>query len=81
LVALAQDEELRALTDEDKLRQLASLMASVDAMGWNEALQEGDEAHWIRWQTIRARALRRAHVGTTKSERAAAGQPRKRGRR
>jgi hypothetical protein len=32
LVALAQDEALRALTDEDKLRQLASLMASVDAM-------------------------------------------------
>jgi hypothetical protein len=66
MVALAQEEELRALTDEDKLRQLASLMASVDGMGWNEALQEGDEAHWKRWQTIRALALRRAQFARKK---------------
>lgn len=47
------------MTEEDKLGQVASLMASVDAMGWDEALQEGDHAHWMRWQAIRALALRR----------------------
>ncbi len=66
LVAAAQDEELRSLTDEDKLRQVACLMASVEGMGWSEALQEGDEAHWMRWQTIRALALRRAQVARKK---------------
>jgi hypothetical protein len=33
-------------------------MASVEAMGWTDALQEGDEEIWMRWQAIRARALR-----------------------
>jgi hypothetical protein len=58
LVALAQRDELRYMTDEEKLAQVASLMASVTAMGWDEALQQGDETIWMRWQAIRTRALR-----------------------
>jgi len=38
------------MTDEDKLGQVDSLMASVVAMGWTEAPQEGDEVIWKRWQ-------------------------------
>jgi hypothetical protein len=47
------------MTDEEKLAQVASLMASVEAMGWTRALQEGDAEIWRRWQTIRANAARR----------------------
>jgi len=61
LVALAEQDELRAMTDEAKLRAVAALMASVEAMGWSEALQEGDEAIWLRWQTIRRAVLARQH--------------------
>jgi len=46
-------EELRKTPVDVKLRQLASLMASVKAMGWDEALQEGDEEVWRRWQRLR----------------------------
>jgi hypothetical protein len=61
LVTVALHDELRAMTDEDKLGQVASLMASVEAMGWTHALQEGDAEIWRRWQTIRANAaLRRS---------------------
>jgi len=49
------------MTDEAKLRAVAALMASVEAMGWSEALQEGDEAIWLRWQTIRRAVLARQH--------------------
>ena len=43
LVAIAEQDELRALSDEAKLRQIGSLMASAVAMGWTKALREGDE--------------------------------------
>jgi hypothetical protein len=60
LVAVSQRDELRAMTDAEKLAQVASLMASVDAMGWTQALQQGDVEIWMRWQTIRKNAsLRR----------------------
>lgn len=45
-------------TVADRLAQLAALMASVDAMGWREALAD-DEQVWARWQR-----LRRAHGST-----------------
>jgi hypothetical protein len=57
LVALAQTDELRRMTLEEKLTQVASLMASAKAMGWDEALRHGDEIVWMRWQAIRERAL------------------------
>lgn len=60
LVALAQRDELRAMTVEDKLAQVASLMASAKAMGWAAALQEGDQVIWMRWQAIREHALSRS---------------------
>ncbi len=59
LVADALAEELRGMTDEDKLDQVGTLMASVEAMGWTEALQVGDAEIWMRWQAIRANATRK----------------------
>jgi hypothetical protein len=56
LVEIAERDELRKLTPAAKLGQLASLMASVEQMGWSEALQEGDEDIWMRWQAMRRRA-------------------------
>ena len=66
LVAIAQQDELRSMTDEEKLAQVGSLMASAVAMGWTEALQEGDEAIWKRWQTIRTLARKRQRMATRK---------------
>ena len=54
------------MTDEQKLAQVGSLMASAVAMGWTEALQEGDEAIWKRWQTIRTLARKRQRMATRK---------------
>lgn len=39
-------------TIADRLASLAALMASVDAMGWREALGD-DEPIWARWQRLR----------------------------
>jgi hypothetical protein len=50
-------EELRSMSDAEKLSQLAALMASVDQMGWREALAAEEEEVrelWIR--------LKRAYV-------------------
>jgi hypothetical protein len=49
----AEIEELRAATLEQKLRQLAALMASVDAMGWREALSDGVQEVRDRWRRLR----------------------------
>ncbi len=48
-------EELRAMTPDEKLRQLAALMESVDAMGWRDELEEGVEEVRERWHRIRSR--------------------------
>jgi hypothetical protein len=56
LVEVAERDELRELTLAAKLGQLAALMASVKQMGWSDALQEGDEEVWMRWQAMRKRA-------------------------
>ena len=53
-VAARGQEELRAMTVEQKLQQLSALMFSVDAMGWREALSD-DRPVWDRWQRLRRR--------------------------
>ena len=50
-VNAAEIEELRRTPMETKLRQLAALMASCDAMGWTPKLAAEEEqvrALWIR---------------------------------
>lgn len=60
LVEIAERDELRRLKPAEKLSQLAALMASVEQMGWSEALQEGDREIWMRWQRMRIRAAARS---------------------
>jgi hypothetical protein len=52
-----RDQETRG-TAAERLAQVAALMASVDAMGWREALAD-DEVIWARWQRLRAAYGRR----------------------
>lgn len=49
----AERAELQATPPEEKLRQLAALMASVDAMGWREALAGEEEVVRQRWLRLR----------------------------
>jgi hypothetical protein len=56
LVSDAERDELRRTPLEVKALQLASLMASVRALGWDEALAAEDEGVWHRWQVLRAKA-------------------------
>jgi hypothetical protein len=53
LVSEAELEELRATSPETKLRQLAALMASVEPMGWTEALQAEEQEVRERWIRLR----------------------------
>lgn len=46
-------EELRSASVADKLRQLAALMASVDQLGWREALDEEEIRVRDRWARLR----------------------------
>lgn len=58
LVAERQRAEARASTDEEKLTQLASLMASVDDFGWRQQLSVDDDrvrALWVRLRSAQAR--------------------------
>jgi hypothetical protein len=51
LVNAAEIEELRTTPPAVKLRQLAALMASVDQLGWTEAMAAEEEQvreNWIR---------------------------------
>lgn len=52
-VHAAERDELRATPVAVKLRQLAALMASVDQLGWSEALAAGEEEVRERWQRLR----------------------------
>ncbi len=54
LVEEREIAELRAASPEHKLRQVAALMASVDAMGWREGLKD-DPPVWKTWQRLRER--------------------------
>jgi hypothetical protein len=47
--------ELERLTVDDRIRQLAVLMTSVDSFGWAEKLQAESDASWKNWQRLRQR--------------------------
>jgi len=53
-VRQAERDELAATPIEVKLQQLAALMASAHALGWDAALAVEDELVWQRWQALRA---------------------------
>jgi hypothetical protein len=53
LVQEAERDELRRTPIEVKAAQLAALMASARALGWDEALSREDEIVWERWQRLR----------------------------
>jgi len=57
-VNAAERDELRATPIAQKLRQLAALMASVRALGWDRALaaeEDAVRARWIRLKRAYAR--------------------------
>jgi hypothetical protein len=49
----AEAEELRRTSTSDKLRQLSALMASIDQLGWREALEEEEASVRDRWNQLR----------------------------
>lgn len=49
----AEIEESRRTPVEVKLRQLDSLMRSVDALGWRKGLEEGEAEVRERWNRLR----------------------------
>jgi hypothetical protein len=53
LVNTREIKDLRHTPLEVKLRQLAALMASVNQLGWTEALREGEAEVRDRWQRLR----------------------------
>ncbi len=52
-VAAAERSELRAASTDQKLRQLAALMASAPQLGWNEALAAEEIQARRQWQRLR----------------------------
>jgi len=51
IAAEAERAALRATSPDEKFRQFAALMASVESMGWSDALAAEDaevRARWIR---------------------------------
>ena len=58
LVAERLRAEARESTDEDKLTQLASLMASVDDFGWREQLSVDDDRVRDLWARLRLARVR-----------------------
>lgn len=55
LVNEREQAEQRAMTQEEKLRVLAGLMASAKALGWDEALDAEDAEVRERWRLLRER--------------------------
>ena len=53
LVNAAERDELRATPVAVKFRQLAALMASVDQLGWSDALAEEEAEVRERWRRLR----------------------------
>jgi len=51
-------EELRSMSDAEKLSQVAALMASVDQMGWREALAAEEEEVRDLWVRLKRAYLR-----------------------
>ena len=54
LVNAAEQRELQLTSLEQKLCQLAALMASADAMGWTENLASEEAKVRDRWNRLRA---------------------------
>jgi hypothetical protein len=54
LVNAAERAELRATPLDRKLQQLAALMASVQPLGWTNALTAEDAEVRARWNRLRA---------------------------
>jgi hypothetical protein len=54
LVNTAEQMELQSTSLDQKLRQLAALMASAEAMGWTEALAAEEAEVRDRWNRLRA---------------------------
>lgn len=57
-VNAAERDELRLTSMATKANQLASLMASVDQMGWSESLAEEEAVARARWAMLRSRLPR-----------------------
>ena len=55
LVNEREREELRAMTIDEKLGQVAMLMASAKALGWDERLDAEDAEVRERWRLLRER--------------------------
>lgn len=53
LANAAELAELCVMTPSEKFRQLEALMASVDQLGWTEALQKEEAEVRERWRRIR----------------------------
>lgn len=53
MVNAAERAELRATPLDDKLRQLAALMASVQSLGWTDVLAEEEAEVRVRWNRLR----------------------------
>lgn len=49
----AEREELRSTPMDQKAKQLAALMESVEALGWRESLVSGEAEVRERWNEIR----------------------------
>ncbi len=54
MVNAAEQVELQATSFDRKLRQLAALMASVEPLGWTEALAAEEAEVRNRWNRLRA---------------------------
>jgi hypothetical protein len=54
MVNTAERAELRTTPLDHKFRQLAALMASVQALGWTEALAAEEAEVRARWNRLRA---------------------------
>lgn len=59
-------EELRSMSDEEKLFQVAALMASVDQMGWRQALAAEEEEVRELWVRLKRAYLPKQNEGRTK---------------
>ncbi|MBI5194450.1 MAG: hypothetical protein HZA08_13575 [Nitrospirae bacterium] len=48
-----EHDELRRTSMDIKMQQLAALMASVNELGWEKALSEGEDKLRERWNRLR----------------------------
>ncbi|MFQ5710084.1 MAG: hypothetical protein ACE5HO_21735 [bacterium] len=53
MVNTAESKELRKTTLAEKLQQTAALMASGQALGWNDPIDSDEAELWQRWQQLR----------------------------